>query len=160
MSPLFIQLSPHVTWQMWIRHVKWFLLSALHPSRLPLHSRDSCVGCWSSSGTHIKLGPHSCRSCRNSSADSAIGFQPDGRHPVSFNQLLNHTAARLGLKTWTCSHTLVWAANKLLYTGQAQLQLSATSPVYESWGTWAIQAGFETGSGVPSLEGNYYNITL
>lgn len=54
---------------------------------------------------------------------SAIGFQPDVRHPVSFNQFLNHTATRLGLKLWTSLHTLVWAV-KLSCTGQPRLTRS------------------------------------
>ena len=136
MSPLFIQLSPHIVWQMRTRHLKWFPLSGLPPSRLLLHSRDSCIGCWPSQATHIKLGAHSCSLCMSSSADSAIGFQSDIRHPVSFNQLLNHTAAKLGLKAWTCSHTLVWAANwNCLLLGRH----SEHAVVYNGSCIWAVR---------------------
>lgn len=46
--------------------------------------------------------------------EPVIGSQPDVRHPLSFKQLPSHTAARLGLKAWTCSHTLDWAAAEML----------------------------------------------
>lgn len=47
------------------------------------------------------------------------------------------------------------AETVLYWAGTVNMQLSAMDHAYEPWSTWATQAGFENGSGVPSLEGHY-----
>lgn len=121
MSPLFIQLSPGVMWQMRIRHLECFCSQPSFPADYSCLAGTAAQGAGLHEPSMFNLDHPATASA--GAPEAVTVSQPDLRHPVSFKHLLRHSR-KAGFKSLDVLLYISLGSSWNACSGQAQLTCS------------------------------------